>query len=260
MPDVAPPVLFGVLVWWLSTGVIVYLAGFPQRARALSLTLLGALAAGALVGLYQSRHDTSWSGPYVAFICSVVVWGWHELAFLTGWVTGPRKEPCPPTSTGWARFRLATLAVIHHELALFGTWVAIVGLTYGGANQVGMHTFLVLWVMRLSAKFNLFLGVQNLTEEFIPEHLKYLLSYLKKAPYTWLMPVSVSLATLTLLWLLRPVVAFDASEERVVATSLVATMLALAILEHLFLVVPAPDAVLWRWALRARERGRTRIG
>ena len=40
----------------------------------------------------------------------------------------------------------------------------MVALTWGGANQVGTWTFLVLWVMRLSAKLNVFLGVPNLTE------------------------------------------------------------------------------------------------
>ena len=35
-------------------------------------------------------------------------------------------------------------------------------------NQVATWTFALLWVMRLSAKFNLFLGVRNRGEEFGP--------------------------------------------------------------------------------------------
>ena len=35
------------------------------------------------------------------------------------------------------------------------------------------------------------------------------------------------------------------------AMSLVATLLALAIVEHWFMVLPLPDAALWRWALPA---------
>jgi putative photosynthetic complex assembly protein 2 len=41
-------------------------------------------------------------------------------------------------------------------------------------NQVGTGTFAVLWVMRISAKLNLFLGVRNLSEELLPPHLAYL--------------------------------------------------------------------------------------
>ena len=36
----------------------------------------------------------------------------------------------------------------------------------------------------------------------------------------------------------------------VVGTALVATMLAMAIVEHLLLVLPFPSTALWRWALR----------
>ena len=47
-------------------------------------------------------------------------------------------------------------------------------LTRDGANQVGLWTFVILWAMRQSAKLNVFLGVRNLSEEFLPEHLRYL--------------------------------------------------------------------------------------
>jgi len=43
-----------------------------------------------------------------------------------------------------------------------------------------------------------------------------------------------------------------ASPASVVGTVLVATMLALAIVEHLLLVMPFPSTALWRWALRQR--------
>jgi len=40
----------------------------------------------------------------------------------------------------------------------------------------------------------------------------------------------------------------------VVGTALVATMLALAILEHWLMVLPLDTTALWRWALRAGRR------
>ncbi len=49
--------------------------------------------------------------------------------------------------------------------------------------------------MNLSARLNLFLGVRNLHAEFLPDHLAYLVCYLKRAPMNRLFPVSVTLGT-----------------------------------------------------------------
>ena len=71
----------------------------------------------------------------------------------------------------------------------------MVGADLGGANQVATWTFMVLWVMRLSAKLNVYLGVPNLTEEFLPAHLLYLKSFLARKPMNLLFPVSVTAST-----------------------------------------------------------------
>ncbi len=42
-----------------------------------------------------------------------------------------------------------------------------------------------------------------------------------------------------------------------VALTLVATLLALAIIEHWFLVLPIEDAALWRWALGAKGKSKS---
>jgi hypothetical protein len=93
---------------------------------------------------------------YLSFLCGVAVWGWHELAFLTGFVTGPRATPCPPGATGWRRFGYAAETLIFHELAILLTALLLVLLTRDGVNQVGTGAFLLLWLLRLSAKLNLF--------------------------------------------------------------------------------------------------------
>ena len=42
---------------------------------------------------------------------------------------------------------------------------------------------MVLWWMHQSAKLNVFFGVRNLNEEFLPEHLEFLKSFLhQEAP------------------------------------------------------------------------------
>ena len=77
-----------------------------------------------------------------------MIWGWHEMSFLLGFVTGSRREACAGGCRGWRHFWHATQAILHHELAIAATAVVMVALTWGGANQVGLWTFLVLWVMR----------------------------------------------------------------------------------------------------------------
>ncbi len=246
MSEHARAALFVVVAWWASTGVVLWADGLPRSTHRLTLGAATALALGGLFGLWWSSGLETSAGAYVAFSSALVLWGWHELTFLLGVVTGPRKTACPPGVTGWRRFRYAAAVVIHHELALALTLAAVLALTWGAPNQVGARTFLVLWVMRLSAKLNVFLGVRNLTEKFIPEHLRYMLSYFRRARWNPLMPVSLLAAGAVFVWLvLQPLT---------VGKALVATILGLAVLEHLFLAFPVPDAVLWRWALR-RDAG-----
>jgi putative photosynthetic complex assembly protein 2 len=256
MFEVALPVLFAMFLWWFSTGAILYVDGLPRWTFRWSLGGLTALSGVAVFVLSETASWMSPLGAYVAFAAALVVWAWHELSFLMGLVTGPRREPCPPGAEGWERFRLATAAVIHHEVALAVTWLGVVVLTWGAPNQVGTWTFGVLWIMRLSAKLNVFLGVSNLTEEFIPDHLQYLRSYFRRAPLNPVMPFSVLGSALVAGLLIVQAGMATPGGFVQTGTLLVATMLALALLEHLFLVVPLPDALLWRWALRSHARRR----
>jgi len=135
-------------------------------------------------------------------------------------------------------------------LAIAAVGVALIAATWGEPNQVGTLTFVVLWVMRTSAKLNLFLGVRNLSEEFLPPHLAYLQSFFRRRAMNPLLPVSVLGASAVLvLWLLQ-INDPATSQAHAVGMVLVATMLALAIVEHLLLVMPFPSTGLWRWALR----------
>ena len=95
MPDHGYPVLFVLFLWWFSTGAILYLDGLPQRTY--RWTMLGStvvLGAGCWA-LWAARNDLSATGAYLAFCGALAVWGWNEVAFLSGWVTGPRQTPCP---------------------------------------------------------------------------------------------------------------------------------------------------------------------
>jgi G3E family GTPase len=106
--------------------------------------------------------------------------------------------------------------------------------------------------MHQSAKLNVFFGVRNLNEEFLPEHLTFLKSFLKSKPMNLFFPISitVSMVITTILWThaIHAATTFARSGD-----TFLGTMMALAILEHWFLVIPLPAGKLWKWGLASRK-------
>jgi putative photosynthetic complex assembly protein 2 len=247
--DLWLPPLFALFVWWFGTGVVMLLDGLPRVTFGWSLSISSLIAAAALVCIVRGAHNVSVAGAYAGFTCAVLVWGWHELAFLTGWLTGPRKRECSAPAHGPTRFQEAVQAILWHELAIIGTGLAIAALTWGGTNQVATWTFALLWAMRLSAKFNLFLGVRNRGEEFLPTHLLYLGSYFRHRSMNGLWPLSLGAGAVVAVGLVAT--AIDASGAARIGQLLVASMLVLALVEHLLMVTPLSATALWRWALRS---------
>jgi putative photosynthetic complex assembly protein 2 len=246
--DLALPPLVALLVWWFGTGIVMLLDGLPRDTFRWSLGISSVIAFGALVCIAKSSHNEGVAGAYAAFTCAVLVWGWHELTFLTGWLTGPRKHACSAPGHAPTRFNEAVLAIAWHELALIAMGVAIAALTWGGPNQVATWTFALLWAMRLSAKLNLFLGVRNLGLEFLPPHLRYLGSYFRRRAMNPLLPLTLVAGGIVAALLIGA--AIDATGAVRTGLLLVASMLVLALIEHVLLVAPLPPTLLWRWALR----------
>ena len=255
MTSAALPVLFAIFVWWFSTGLVMLLDGLPRTTFRWSHLLASLLALGALVGLVHTAPQTTPAGAFCAFTCALLVWGWHELSFLTGWVTGPRQVAATPGVRGWPRFVQAVQAILWHELAILASGCLILALTWEAPNRVGMATFAVLWVMRISAKLNVFLGVRNLSTELLPPHLAYLGSYFRRRAMNLLLPVSISAATAVAVSLVLDALASPPGSADAVGGLLVATLLVLAIVEHWLLVLPLQATALWRWALRNHEGG-----
>ncbi len=253
------PLGYTLLVWWFSTGLILYLDGLPKHTFRRSLAVATALLAGALAGIALTGSDATPRGAYLAFSGAVVVVGWVEMTFLMGVLTGPRKTPCPPRCSEWQRLLFATQAILYHECALILAAAAVVGLTWNAPNQVATWTFLILWVMRTSAKLNLFFGVRNLYESFLPDHLSHMKTYFTRRAMNLLLPVVVVAGSLLTAWLWILAADDGASAYEVTRCSLLATLLMLAVLEHLFLVLPLPTESLWQWALKSRNRRRRSV-
>jgi putative photosynthetic complex assembly protein 2 len=246
------PLAYAVFVWWFTTGLILWLDGLPQRTHSRSLMVASLVLVLALGALAHGRRDTSVAGAYCAFSCAIVVWGWVEMTFLMGYVTGSRTEPCPAGARGWRRFVCATQAIMHHEMLIAACALAVALATLDGDNQTGLRTFLLLWVMRLSAKLNLFLGVRNLSEEFLPVRLRYLATYFARRPMNLLFPFSVTMATLVTAGIGSLALSADVPPGAAAGHALVAVLLGLAVLEHWLMVLPVSATALWKWCLGAR--------
>ncbi len=239
-------------VWWLSTGLILRVVE-PGHLRSQRRAMLWAslLLAAGMVGVVGTRSLDTVVGAYLAFGSAVMVWAWQEIAFLLGLVTGPNRAPCPPVR-GWRRAWYAFTAIAHHELALVLLGLAVLVPTFDAPNSVAWQTWLVLWSMRLSTKLNIFLGVKNFYEAFLPPSLHYLFSYFTRRRFNLLFPFSVGASTLVtaLIW----AAAWDAETAyREAALGLLGSLMVLAILEHALLIAPLRPEALWRWAVRSRS-------
>ena len=247
------PVLYTLFVWWFSTGAILYLDGLPRSTYKWSMLWATVLAAVAFVGIVATANDTRTTGAYLAFTCAIVIWGWKEMAFLMGFVTGPRRVPLPAGTRGWRRAVFALQAILWHELVLIGLGIAVVALTWGAPNAVAACTFTTLWVMRLSAKLNVFLGVRNLNEEFLPDHLRYIGSYFRRRTMNVLFPLSLLASGALAFAVWQHALADTTLPFGVTSSTFLATLLSLALLEHVFMMLPLPTERLWRWGMRSRD-------
>lgn len=242
------PLAFALVLWWVATGVILYLDGLPARTHRWTLLGASAVGVGGLAALVATRDATGPAAAYAAFAAALAVWSWVEVAFLLGYATGPRRSPCPAGARGWRRARFAFETIAHHEALLLAALAAVVAVAWGEPNPTGAWTFAALYALRQSTKLNLFLGVRNLSEGFLPPHLRYLATYFRHRRMNALWPVSV-LATLAAAW---PIAAAAGGRDAATAShELVVALLVLGIVEHLMLVVPLSPERLWRWSLAA---------
>ncbi len=252
------PAVFAMFVWWFSTGIVLYVVGRDARTHTHAMWVVTVLAACALGALWWFRDETSTAGAYIAFAAALTVWGWHEMSFLTGKLTGPRTTACPgrPDHPTEQRAPLipAVQSVIYHEIAIALTAALIAVLTLGGGNLVGLWTFVILWLMRLSAKLNIYFGVRNLTEQFLPDNLQYLKTYFCRRPMNAFFPFTVTVSTVVTTILAAAALHASATPFEVTGLTFLTILMALAVLEHWFLVMPFPAERLWTWGLASRAQ------
>jgi putative photosynthetic complex assembly protein 2 len=245
---------FALWCWWLGTGVILWLDRLPPSTFNRSLAAWTVLLGVSFWGVWQSMTQHSVFNAYLGFGSVIVMWGWHELAFLTGRLTGPRKIPLGAHTTELQRFKQSLDVVIHHELALVLNFGILCLMQIDQPNHVALCTFALLWCMRVSAKLNLYFGVRHNGAQYLPPHLMYLGSYFRIRSMTpWFISSMLS-ACLAWAWIL-----WRAQQGLVEVTTgwvLLASLLGLAIVEHAMMVLPWPMEKLWGWALSQPGNGK----
>ena len=89
------PALFALFVWWFSTGAIIFLDQLPRRTFKYSMAGATVVLGASFWGMAASAHDTSLAGAYCGFSCGLLAWGWQEISFYMGFVTGPAHGALP---------------------------------------------------------------------------------------------------------------------------------------------------------------------
>ncbi|MFK8016142.1 MAG: putative photosynthetic complex assembly protein PuhE [Gammaproteobacteria bacterium] len=246
------PFIVAVALWWGFTVAMLYRTGLPEASFPRTLSVATILAFAGLVVIARTADQATTLGAYAAFAGALLVWSWHEISYFLGFVTGPRPESCPEDCSNGQRFSLGIQASLYHELAIIATGGLLFILTFGANNRVALWTYCILWAMRWSAKLNIFLGVRNLHMDYLPKRLQYLSTYVAQRDMNPLFPISMLVSTAVVLICVTQ--AMGASSAFVVTGAvLCATLLSLAMLEHVFLMFKVPDRVLWRLGTGRRD-------
>ena len=237
------PILFVIITWWVGTGVVLYLQQRISRVRTGLIVTLALVSLASLFALMHGSSGTEAWQSYLGFMAAISLWGCIELSYYTGLISGVHKRACPANCNTGKRFRLALGASIWHEISVLFAGALVLTLLYDASNPAGLYSFLVLWLMRWSAKLNLFFGMPNFNTDWFPKRLAYAHSYIRRSPVTWFFPLSMLIASVVAAKLISKALAHP--PEHSLMMILPGMLIMLAILEHVFMALPIADSALW---------------
>lgn len=250
MSTIFAAVVFTLLLWWISTTAILSLDRRASTTFAWTMTVATLFLATALVAIVMTRDLSSSLSVYVAFGSGLVVWGWQLMSFYLGYLTGPRKEPCRENASVWLRFTDGIRTSLYHEISSLAFLGLLWILTWNAINQFALWTYLVLYVMHLSAKLNLFFGVRNHGESLLPPDLRFLASYMRHRAINLFFPVSITASTVVSFILFERALQQGVSSFDAAGYAMLGALMALAIVEHWLLILPLPVDAFWQWSAR----------
>ncbi len=247
-----------VFFWWFLTGLILFIVKkvdeLNHKAHIFVTLILSPVIFLGIYLFFNSLPKITLSSIYSSFFASLLIWAWFELAFLSGLITGPSKHLCPKDIKQMKRFGYALSNIAYSELILFITLLIMFYFSFNAENTVGLWTFWILFFARICAKLNLFLGVPNVNTEFLPSPVVHLASYFRVGSTSWFFPVSISLISFTLFFLVDSIFNANNQTPSVIGYTLLASLTTLALIEHWFMVVPLRDAELWKWMLPKQKK------
>ena len=234
-------IAFVVVLWSVSTAVIFYLDSLAPRTFKFSIVAATGVLLACAIAIVQLQGDDSILAVALSFGAGLLVWGWTEMALYMGYITGPRKHRCADGCSGVHHFGHAISANLWHELVV----IAFAILIYLSANETAFWCYTMLWLMHLSARLNVFLGVRNVSAEFVPEHMDVLKSFLRQRKMNLLFPFSTAaLLALSTYLILLP---------QTFSVTMAATLAVIGLLEHVLLMLPLPVERMWRWSLSRKS-------
>jgi putative photosynthetic complex assembly protein 2 len=238
------PALYTLFLWWFSTMVIMFLDRLPRPTFRWSFGVATLLLCGSLVGMWVIRDDASLAAAYAGVTFGTIIYGWVLMSFYFGYLTGPRQLPFSPEHSLARRFWHALYGCLYHELIALGGALALIALTWGHVNQVGTWTFVMLWLMKGSAKLNVFLGVRNFDSHLLPKHLQWLSAFATRKPMNTLFPLSMLVLLGVAFGLIYSAIAPTTSIFQAVGLTFLIVLTLLALFEHGLLMQPSWNT-LW---------------
>jgi len=231
-----------IVLWSVSTAVIFYLDSLHTSTFKYSMAAATCVLALCAVAMWTLRGDAATLATAFSFAAGLLAWGWTEMALYMGYITGPRKHRCAEGCSGAAHFGHAVSANLWHEIVVIAFAIAI----YFSGNETAFWSYTMLWLMHLSARLNVFLGVRNVSAEFVPDHMDVLKGFLRRRAMNALFPFScAALIALSVYLIYLP---------QTFAVTMAATLSAIGLLEHVLLMLPLPIEKLFAWSLSRRAK------
>lgn len=235
--------LFSLASWWVSTAIIIYFNFQPVVRLSFFLTSLAlAIISGYLI--FRYRNDESILGAYITFTGALLVWGFVEVSFYTGYIVGPLVRPIFTIGPSWQAMHQAIHRSIYHEMMIMTLGIAMASVFLRSKNRFALYTFFILWFAHQSCKLNIFFGVSNTGSEFIPDTVSDMAQFMTVTNMNWFFPFSITLNTLVAYRLLHRARDKKEASWRRIGYILVGMMALLALVEHWLLVLPLNKS-LW---------------
>lgn len=188
---------------------------------------------GALVGLALSRDDLSLRGVYTAHLCATVVWVWMEI--------GCRA------SAGFRARRLgfARSGPLWQDVMWIAPAAGIVALTWNGANQWGVWTFMLCWWGHVSMRLTAYASAHTRDGGPLIWPPWFAAGLPPAQVLSAIFPLSVSAATAVCVWLAADALEYGLTTAQGVGLALVAVQ-AMVVYAALWLDVLPADVWIWR--------------